>query len=85
MIGEGWLDLLDQTLDFNVTPKVEATQANSGANASLTAAVNPTEGLLNIHLSGPIAKPKVTSNMSAPKAIGNVIKNTVGGLLKMFE
>lgn len=84
LISEGWLDMLDQTLDFNVTPKLELPVSTS-TTSSLLDILNPTEGLMNIHVSGTLSAPKIEHNLTAPKMIKKTLQNTVGGLLKLFE
>ncbi|MBF0595591.1 MAG: hypothetical protein HQL22_11595, partial [Candidatus Omnitrophica bacterium] len=85
LIAEGWIDLNDMTLDMNVTPRAEATAIAGGTSEqAIISAINPTEGLINIHVTGPVTKPKIDHNISAPTVIKKTLQNTVGGLLKMF-
>ena len=84
VLGEGTFDLTDQSLDFNVTPRVEAAPSADGSVNALNI-INPTAGLVNIHVGGTIAKPVITHNVSAPTIIKKTLQNTVGGLLKLFE
>ncbi len=84
LIGEGWLDMLDQSIDFNITPRLE-TPASNGTGTDLISVINPTQGLVNIHLTGTLTKPQFEHNISAPTIIKKTLQNTVGGLLKLFE
>ncbi|MBF0386875.1 MAG: hypothetical protein HQL20_03350 [Candidatus Omnitrophica bacterium] len=84
LIGEGWLDLQDQAIDLNITPRLE-TPASNGTSTDLISLVNPSQGLLNIHITGTLTKPRYEHNISAPTIIKKTLQNTVGGLLKLFE
>jgi hypothetical protein len=84
LIGEGSLDIIDQTLDFNVTPRIESAQV-PGDTASPQASMNLTEGLINVHIGGTIANPKVTTKVSPMNVLKKIDNNTLGGLLKLFE
>jgi hypothetical protein len=77
ILGEGWLDW-NQNIDMNITPRLEPlTEAG--------AAINPTDGLINIRVSGTLSKPKIEHDLGAPALIKKTLQNTVGGLLKIFE
>ena len=84
LISEGWLDLLDQSIDFNITPRLEVAPS-SGGNADILSIINPTQGLINVHVSGTLTQPKIEHNISAPVLIKKTLQNTIGGLLKIFE
>ena len=81
LIGEGWVDF-DQNVDLNITPKVEPKSGKTGNPIGL---INPTEGLLNLHVTGTLQKPKIENNLSAPTVIKKTLQNTVGNILKIFE
>ncbi len=89
LIAEGWLDMMDQTVDLNITPRLEpasTTGAEQGVQGQdLLSLVNPTQGLVNVHITGSITKPKIEPSISAPTIIKKTLQNTVGGLLKLFE
>ncbi|MEI6438277.1 MAG: AsmA-like C-terminal region-containing protein [Candidatus Omnitrophota bacterium] len=84
LIGEGWVDMLDQSVDLNITPRLETPQT-PGGGTDLMALINPTQGLVNIHVTGTLTKPKIDHNITAPTVIKKTLQNTVGGLLKLFE
>lgn len=77
ILGEGWMDL-NQNLKLNITPRLEPL-------AGAAEAINPTEGLINIRVSGTLSKPKIEHDLGAPTLIKKTLQNTVGGLLKIFE
>jgi uncharacterized protein YhdP len=83
LLGEGWVDF-DQNVDLNITPRLEAMSGGSGAVGVLEA-INPTAGLLNIHITGTVTKPTFDHNVSAPTMIKKTLQNTVGNILKIFE
>lgn len=83
LLGEGTVDLLGQTLDLNITPRLETLPGNSNTVNTMQF-LNPTAGLINVHVGGTIQKPEVTHNISAPTVIKKALQNTVGDLLKLF-
>ena len=81
LLGEGWVDF-DQNVDLNITPKTEPKANSTGNPIGL---INPTEGLLNLHVTGTLQKPKIESNLSGSTVIKKTLQNTVGNILKIFE
>ncbi|MFH0753862.1 MAG: AsmA-like C-terminal region-containing protein, partial [Candidatus Omnitrophota bacterium] len=83
LLGDGWIDF-NQNVDFNITPRIEAIPSNNSAINALNI-INPTAGIVNIHVSGTLSAPKFEHNASAPQIIKKTLQNTVGSLLKIFE
>jgi uncharacterized protein YhdP len=83
LTGEGWVDF-DQNVDMNITPSLSPAVGGTGA-VGVIQAINPTSGLLNIHVTGTITKPVFNHNVSAPTMIKKTLQNTVGNILKLFE
>ncbi|MBF0122482.1 MAG: AsmA family protein [Candidatus Omnitrophica bacterium] len=81
LLGEGWIDF-DQNINLNITPRLEP---KTGTTDNSIEPINPTAGLLNLHVTGTLQKPKIESNLSAPTVIQKTLQNTVGNLLKIFE
>ncbi|MBF0486272.1 MAG: AsmA family protein [Candidatus Omnitrophica bacterium] len=83
ILVNGWADW-DQNMDFNITPQLDPVSGAGGA-ANVLTLVNPTSGLVNVHVGGTFSKPVIEHNISAPQVIKKTLQNTVGGLLKLFE
>jgi hypothetical protein len=82
LIGEGWVDF-DQNIDMNITPRIEPKTTEGTLNP--LAEINPTAGIINIHVSNTLTAPKFKQNISAPQVLKKTLQNTVTSILKLFE
>jgi hypothetical protein len=81
--GQGWIDW-DQNIEFALSPKLEAP-SNADGTANPLQLLNPTDGLINIHVSGTCQAPRIEHNITTPKVIQKTIQKTIGNLLGIFE